>query len=207
MNRRSYYDFFSSFYDKFVSLHSRDQSEDSRALVTNSIGLKRGDKVLDVCTGTGTALSHIHDKVGREGLVLGLDFSWGMLRVARKKISAHENVFLVMADARYLPFKAGVFDVVTCCFAFYELKKETQEGFLKGVGAILKAGRPFVMIEHDVPGNAFIRMLFYIRLFSMGRNRALEILRHEVDHLAQYFGSVKRIEMPTSKSKMLMCRN
>ena len=207
MFRQRYYDFFSRFYDRFVSLHSRDRSGEYRALVVDRIGLKRGDKVLDVCTGTGTALSHIHSKVGREGLILGLDFSWGMLRVARKKVCAIENVFLVMADARHLPFKAGVFDAVICSFAFYELKKETQEGFLKHVGTILKADQPFVMIEHDVPRNAFIRMLFYVRLFSMGRNRAFEILRHEEDHLSRYFSSVNKIEIPKRKSKMIKCSN
>jgi ubiquinone/menaquinone biosynthesis C-methylase UbiE len=207
MFRQRYYDFFSRFYDRFVSLHSRGRSGESRAPLLDRIGLKRGDKVLDVCTGTGTALSHIHNQVGRDGLILGLDFSWGMLRVARKKVSAFDNVFLVMADARHLPFKAGVFDAVICSFAFYELKEETQEGFLEHVATILKAGQPFVMIEHDVPENAFIRMLFYVRLFSMGRNRALKILRHEGDHLARHFRAVKKIEMPKGKSKMMRCRN
>lgn len=207
MFRQRYYDFFSRFYDRFVSLHSRDRSGESRALVVDRIGLKTGGKVLDVCTGTGTALTHIHNRVGREGLIVGLDFSWGMLTVARKRVSAIKNLFLVMADARHLPFKAGVFDAVICSFAFYELKKETQEGFLRHVGAILKAGRPFIMIEHDVPRNAFIRILFYVRLFSMGRNRALGILKHERDHLARYFSSVKKIEILKGKSKMMKCSN
>jgi ubiquinone/menaquinone biosynthesis C-methylase UbiE len=207
MFRQRYYNFFSRFYDRFVSLHSRDRSGESRTLVVSRIGLKTGDKVLDVCTGTGTALTHIQNRVGRGGLIVGVDFSWGMLKAARKKVSAIENVFLVLADARHLPFKAGVFDAVICSFAFYELKKETQEGFLRHVVTILKAGRPFVMIEHDVPRNPFIRMLFYVRLFSMGRNRALDILKHERDHLARYFRSVRKIEILSGKSKMMKCSN
>jgi demethylmenaquinone methyltransferase/2-methoxy-6-polyprenyl-1,4-benzoquinol methylase len=207
MFRQRYYDFFSRFYDRFVSLHSRDRFGESRAVAVDRIGLKTGYKVLDVCTGTGTALTHIHNRVGREGLVVGLDFSWGMLRMAQKKLLGIENVFLVMADARHLPFKASVFDAVICSFAFYELKKETQEGFLCDVGTILKAGRPFVMIEHDVPRNPLIRMLFYVRLFSMGRNRALGILKHERDHLARHFSSVTKLQILEGKSKMMKCRN
>jgi ubiquinone/menaquinone biosynthesis C-methylase UbiE len=205
--RQRYYDFFSRFYDGFVTLHSRDRSEDYRTLVANSLGLKMGDKILDVCTGTGTALAHVHKRVGRGGLVVGMDFSWGMLKAAQGKTSVYDNLFLVQGDAGHLPFKAGIFDAVTCSFAFYELTNETEEEFLKGVGAILKAGQPFVMIEHDLPSNVFIRLLFYIRLFSMGGNRAREILKHETDRLARHFKSVDKIEIPTSKSKMMLCRN
>jgi demethylmenaquinone methyltransferase/2-methoxy-6-polyprenyl-1,4-benzoquinol methylase len=175
--------------------------------VANSIGLKRGDKLLDICTGTGTMLSHCQKKVGSEGLVLGMDFSWGMLKVAQGKTHDYENIFFIQADAGHLPFKARVFDAVTCSFAFYELKDEAQEDFLKGLQIILKTGQPFVMIEHDVPSNAFIRVLFYIRLLSMGRNRAREILKRPMGPLARYFKSVDEIEVPTSKSKIKMCKN
>lgn len=205
--RQRYYDLFSHFYDRFVSLHSRDRHEQLRALVANSIGLKRGDNLLDICTGTGTALSYFQKKVGSEGFVLGMDFSWGMLKVAQGKTSDYENVFLIQADAGHLPFKPRVFDAVTCSFAFYELKNEAQEDFLKGVQTILKTGQPFVMIEHDVPSNAFIRVLFYIRLLSMGRNRAREILKRPRGPLARHFKSVDKIEVPTGKSQIRMCKN
>jgi len=205
--RQRYYDLFSHFYDRFVRVHSRDRHEERRALLADNIGLKRGDKVLDVCTGSGTSLSHFHEKVGSEGLVIGMDFSWGMLKVAQEKTSVYENVFLIQAEAGHLPFKDRVLDAVTCSFAFYELKNKTQDEFLKGLQTILKAGRPFFMIEHEVPSNAFVRLLFYIRLLSMGRSRAREILKHERDRLAGYFKSVERIEIPTSKSKIRVCRN
>jgi demethylmenaquinone methyltransferase/2-methoxy-6-polyprenyl-1,4-benzoquinol methylase len=205
--RQRYYDLFSHFYDRFVRLHSRDRHEQRRALLADHLGLKRGDKVLDVCTGTGTALSHFCEKVGNEGLIIGIDFSWGMLKAAQEKASARKNVFLIQAEAGYLPFKAGVLDAVTCSFAFYELKNEAQDAFLRNVRGILKTGRPFFMIEHEIPSNAFVRLLFYVRLLSMGRSRAREILKHERDRLAGYFKSVDRIEIPDSKSKIRVCRN
>ena len=205
--RQRYYDLFSHFYDKFVRLHSRDRHEQRRALLADHLGLKRGDKVLDVCTGTGTALLHFEEKVGSEGLVIGMDFSWGMLMAAQEKSSARENVFLIQGEAGHLPFKARVLDAATCSFAFYELKDRTQDAFLRDVRTILKEGRPFFMIEHEVPSNAFVRLLFHIRLLSMGRSRAREILKHERDRLARYFKSVNRIEIPASKAKIRVCRN
>ena len=205
--RQRYYDLFSHFYDRFVRLHSRDRHEQRRALLANHLGLKKGDKVLDVCTGTGSSLPHFHEKVGNEGLIIGMDFSWGMLKAAQEKASTRENVFLIQAEAGYLPFKARVLDAVTCSFAFYELKNETQDAFLRDVRTILKQGQPFFMIEHEVPSNAFVRLLFYIRLLSMGVGRAREILKHERDRLARYFKFVERVEIPGSKSKIRVCRN
>jgi demethylmenaquinone methyltransferase/2-methoxy-6-polyprenyl-1,4-benzoquinol methylase len=198
---------FSHFYDKFVRLHSGDRHERRRSLLASNTGLKREDRVLDVCTGTGSALPHFREEVGNEGLIIGMDFSWGMLGAAQEKTSAYENVFLVQAEAGHLPFKARVFDAVTCSFAFYELKDKTQDDFLKELRTILKPGQPFFMIEHEVPSNTFIRLLFYIRLLSMGPSRAHEILKHERDRLARYFKSVDRIEISTSQLKIWVCRN
>ncbi|MEA3417510.1 MAG: class I SAM-dependent methyltransferase [Thermodesulfobacteriota bacterium] len=82
------------------------------------------------------------------------------------------NISLVESDVAYLPFKPDEFDAVTCTHAFYELKGETQNRVLREIVRVLKAGKPFIMMEHDVPKNALIRVLFYIRLFSMGAKRA-----------------------------------
>ena len=43
------------------------------------------------------------------------------------------------------------FDAVTCSHAFYELKGETQERTLREILRILKPGKTFLMMEHDVP--------------------------------------------------------
>ena len=111
-----------------------------------------------------------------------------------------------MADVAYLPFKNMIFDAVTCSHAFYELKGLTQDYCLYEIDRVLKPGRPFLMMEHDVPKNFFVRMLFYLRLLSMGPNKALEILRHERELLMRYFRSVEKIYTPTGRSKVMICK-
>ena len=68
----------------------------------NYLGLKRGDSVLVYSIGAGYELDFIIDKVGKEGSVLGVDFSEGMLKVAREKVEKNNwtNVKLVLADVR-----------------------------------------------------------------------------------------------------------
>ncbi len=205
--RQSYYNAFSSFYDKFVALHSVDRHGDIRSFLAEAAHLKEGDSVLDICTGTGSLLLRLRQKIGEEGLIAGVDFSRGMLNVCSKKTNKHRNIFLIESDAANLPFKGQTFDAVTCSHAFYELKGNVRDRTLKEVARVVKKGKPFLMMEHDVPENVFIRTLFYIRLFSMGAKEALSILKHEKEILKRCFRHVKKIKTPTGRSKVLICWN
>ena len=204
--RQRYYDYFSRIYDRFVALHSNDKTFTLRTFLADTTGLKKGDTALDICTGTGSTLIPLKEKVHTQGLLVGVDFSLGMLEASKSKIAHHGNIFLVLADVAYLPFKRGIFDAVTCSHAFYELKGKTQDNCLMEMGRILKPGSPFCMMEHDVPKNFFMRMLFCLRLLSMGLKKAIKITRYERALLMRYFGSVKKISTPTGRSKVMICR-
>ncbi|HLI62362.1 MAG TPA: class I SAM-dependent methyltransferase [Terriglobales bacterium] len=204
--RRAYYDKFSRFYDRFVALHSRDKQGVARKFLADQVPVANGGSVLDLCTGTATLLTHLQAKVGANGRVVGVDFSHGMLQVAREKTRCFANVYLVEADAGYLPFATGSFDAVTCSHAFYELKGETQDRALREIVRVLKPQGSFLMMEHDVPSNPFVRALFYVRLSLIGSGRAISFLRHEREVLERYFGRVEKLLAPAGRSKIMLCR-
>jgi ubiquinone/menaquinone biosynthesis C-methylase UbiE len=203
--RQAYYDRFSHFYDRFVALHSSDRQGDLRAYFAGCTGVLPGDRVLDICCGTGTLLKRLHLLVGTDGLVVGLDFSRGMLSVARSKLASLRSVCLVQADAGCLPFRSDVFDAVTCAHAFYELKGSSQKACLQEILRVLKPAKPFLMIEHEIPRNRLVRTLFYLRLLLMGARRAIEILKKEKELLEGYFVNVQKLGTPTGHSKIWMC--
>lgn len=66
--------------------------------------LQPGDRVLDIACGTGLNFTHIEAALGPGGLLIGLDFSPGMLAKARRRAERRgwENVRLIEADARSL---------------------------------------------------------------------------------------------------------
>ena len=203
--RRKYYDLFSHYYDRFIALHATDKQGVLRAVLAERAAARPGDIVLDICTGTGATLGPLAERVGGAGLIVGLDFSGGMLRAARAKTSARKAICLIQADCRRLPFKDDRFAAVTCSHAFYELKGRTQAAALEEIKRCLKPGKPFVMMEHEVPQNRLVRLLFYIRLMSMGRQRALQILKHEAAFLERYFRRVQKTPTPTGRSKIYIC--
>ena len=204
--RRAYYDKFSRYYDRFVALHSRDPQGLAREFLAERIPVQKGGAVLDLCTGTGTLLPHLQEKVGCDGRVVGLDFSRGMLNTGRVKIDGLPNVRLVEADVGCLPFRAGAFDAVTCSHAFYELKGETRHHALQEILRVLRPKGTFLMMEHDVPPNLVARALFYLRLAMIGAGRAITFLRHERELLEAYFPNVEKVVPSGGRSKIFICR-
>jgi ubiquinone/menaquinone biosynthesis C-methylase UbiE len=75
--------------------------KDSRRKAVDRLGLRAGDRVLDVGCGTGRSLGYLHKAVGPTGRVYGIDISAGMLRKAQKSCDANgwDNVELMQCDA------------------------------------------------------------------------------------------------------------
>ncbi len=203
--RAKYYDWFSHFYDRFVALHSHDRQGTLRKEMASATGLLPGEMGLDLCTGTGAQLPELLARVTPDGRVIGVDFSRGMLTQSNFKLGNRPGALLVQADVAFLPFKGGAFDAVTCSHAFYELSGEASARCLQEVSRALKPGKPFLMMEHDVPAGRITRILFYIRIYSMGRRRSLEILQDEEGFFRKYFGRVKKVTTPGGRSKILIC--
>ena len=92
--RARYYDAISCIYDRFVAAHSRDPQGRLREILADQAELKPGVRVLDLCTGTGAMLQPLSRRTGEGGLVVGLDFSHGMLSRAKEKTRSLQNVSL-----------------------------------------------------------------------------------------------------------------
>lgn len=101
-------------YDQEGSRHPHEAN-----LLLKCVQLQKGQKILDVATGTGLVAIPAAEKVGSEGYVVGVDMTPGMLAQARLKIEAArlQNIELIEADADYIEFSDRSFDVIFCCSA------------------------------------------------------------------------------------------
>jgi ubiquinone/menaquinone biosynthesis C-methylase UbiE len=79
-------------------------------------GLRPGQTILDVATGTAPAAIAAASTVGSNGHVVGVDLSTGILRSAAERLKAVglPGISLCQGDAEQLPFADERFDVVLC---------------------------------------------------------------------------------------------
>ncbi len=202
--RKRYYDFFSHFYDYVIKLHSQDKSLWLRHYLARKSDVKPADCVLDLCTGTGS-MAIVLTRYASQGVVVGLDFSLGMLRKAKEKAKGTENLYFVAADAGALPFKTEAFNIVTCSHAMYELSEDVRFFALENVNRCLKSDGRFCMMEHEEPEQLFIKFLYRLRLLSMGR-KGRKIVRREIDELKEVFTDVAKKVTPAGRTKVICGR-
>ena len=103
----------------------RQNNYDTRYSIERGIRLveltpiEKGQKILDIATGTGIAAIEASKKLNKTGQILAVDFSSGMLKTAIKKIKQEQlnNIELMQADVDYLSLTDNSFDVILCSSA------------------------------------------------------------------------------------------
>ena len=85
------------------------------------LDLRPGERVLDVCCGSGASAIPAAERVGPGGSVTGVDLSENLLRLASAKARARQlqNIEFRAADMLALPFPDRQFDAVVCVFGIF----------------------------------------------------------------------------------------
>jgi ubiquinone/menaquinone biosynthesis C-methylase UbiE len=120
---------------------------------------------LDMCCGTGAALWHLRP-LCRERVV-GIDFSQGMLDVARRSTDRAPGdavIELVHGNVLYLPFRAA-FDVAVCFGALGHILPQEQPRFVAQVARVLKPGGRFLFVTAPLPSR-WSRQYWLARAFN-----------------------------------------
>jgi demethylmenaquinone methyltransferase/2-methoxy-6-polyprenyl-1,4-benzoquinol methylase len=117
-----------------------------RVAARQTVAIPEGP-ALDLATGTADLaleLRHLHPS----RVIVGADFSEGMLRVARDKLARVESgrrIRLVAADALQLPFEDGAFACVTSAFLLRNLAHLAQG--LREMKRVTRPGGRVVALE------------------------------------------------------------
>ncbi len=83
-----------------------------------TFGLKPGQNVLDVGTGTGILIPYLQKVLGAEGSITAIDYAKNMVDICKMKHVNLPNISTMVADAANLQFPDASFDAVTCFGVF-----------------------------------------------------------------------------------------
>jgi demethylmenaquinone methyltransferase/2-methoxy-6-polyprenyl-1,4-benzoquinol methylase len=113
--------------------------------------------ILDVCTGTGDLAFAFRQALNGSAAVYGTDFTHGMLRLAEKKRTGRDVVFLE-ADTLSLPFPSDMFQVVSVAFGLRNVSSTI--GGLKEMARVCEPGGKVVVLEFSLPDNRVLSRMY-----------------------------------------------
>ncbi len=139
------------------------------------ISPRKGERVLDVCCGTGTLSIMVAEKVGLQGMVVGVDLSPTMIEVAKQK-GNHSNVEFVLATAELLPFKENTFNKILCSFGLHEMTKAGRRNALREMHIVLKKNGRLNINDGNLPKNPFVRFIYKTALTAVEEETAYNLI-------------------------------
>jgi demethylmenaquinone methyltransferase / 2-methoxy-6-polyprenyl-1,4-benzoquinol methylase len=143
---RGVFDSVASRYDVMNDLMSLGLHRVWKAYTIAAAGLRPGDQVLDVASGTGDLAQAMAREVGPSGLVVQTDINEAMLQRGRDRLlDAGQVLPAVLCDGEALPFARGRFDRVTVAFGLRNMTRKDRA--LAEMQRVLKPGGRLLVLE------------------------------------------------------------
>jgi ubiquinone/menaquinone biosynthesis C-methylase UbiE len=136
-----------------------------REALIEEIAFAPGERILDMCCGTGGATVHLAARTGPEGEVVGMDLSAGQVAAARRR-RRMPNARFVEGDVARTGFPDGSFDKVFITHALHEMRRELRVRVLAEAGRVLKEGGEAVALELGVPQGVLRRLFIAFWFFQ-----------------------------------------
>ncbi|HSO19416.1 MAG TPA: class I SAM-dependent methyltransferase [Desulfosarcina sp.] len=130
------------------------------------MGLKEGDRVLDVCGGTADLSIMAARRTGGEGLCVVYDINRAMLQAGQSKLRAEPwggRIQLIQGDAEKISFPDNTFDAAMVGFGIRNVT-HMQQAF-REMHRVLKPGGVFMCLEFSKPVNPVFRWLYDVYSF------------------------------------------
>jgi demethylmenaquinone methyltransferase/2-methoxy-6-polyprenyl-1,4-benzoquinol methylase len=144
-------------YDAMNLVISAFQEPRWRRRAVELVGVRPGDRLLDVATGTGKVAADLVARAQPGGSVLGVDLSPRMIERARRRFGDRPGLEFVVGDALALPTRDGEFDAATIAFGMRNLP-DYRRGFEEMARSLRPGGR-VVCLEIAQPRSRSARVL------------------------------------------------
>ncbi|KAF8704179.1 hypothetical protein HU200_031674 [Digitaria exilis] len=149
-------------YDHLNDVLSLGQHRTWKRICVSWSRVKKGDRVLDLCCGSGDLAFLLSQKVGLDGEVMAVDFSRQQLHTAayrqeqRWKL-CYKNIKWIEGDALYLPFTDCYFDAVTVGYGLRNVVDKSRA--MQEIFRVLKPGSRASILDFNKSSSLFTASL------------------------------------------------
>ena len=159
MNSVLFYKAMSRFYDLLDVIYFRKYDTSPRKVVNGAI--KDNDKILDLCTGTGTNAVNIAKK-NTSVKIVGVDLSKEMLSVAKLKIEKEKllNIELFRMDATNMSFEDSCFDKVLLSLVLHEMDEDVSASIINEASRVMKPDGEIIITEWERSRKLLQKIIF-----------------------------------------------
>jgi demethylmenaquinone methyltransferase/2-methoxy-6-polyprenyl-1,4-benzoquinol methylase len=140
INRKA---FFNQVADKWDKKFCTPELKDFLISFVPKFNIVRGQRILDVGTGTGVLIPYLARAVGSTGKIIAVDFAEKMVEICNEKFSNFSNVKIELQDVEELNFSPEWFDAITCFGLFPHI--ENKEKALGEMNRVLKQGGKLII--------------------------------------------------------------
>jgi len=165
---RGVFDSVASKYDVMNDLMSFGVHRLWKRFAIELAGVRKGQRILDLASGTGDLADRFAGLVGPEGLVIMSDINAAMLNVGRDRMidRGHAgNLQYTQINAEKLPVADNSLDLITIAFGLRNVTD--KDAALRSMYRALKPGGRALVLEFSKPTNKPLEKLYDIYSFSL----------------------------------------
>jgi demethylmenaquinone methyltransferase / 2-methoxy-6-polyprenyl-1,4-benzoquinol methylase len=196
---RGVFDSVASKYDVMNDAMSGGLHRIWKRFAVDQLQLRKGERVLDLASGTGDLIRLMQPEVGATGMVLHTDINAAMLAEGRNALLDHGVVTpTTQCNAEALPFADRSFDAVTIAFGLRNVTH--KELALAEMHRVLKIGGRALVLEFSRP-NALLKVPYDWYSFNILPKLGEKIAGDQASY--QYLAESIRMHPPQEELKAM----
>ena len=157
---REVFDSVASRYDLMNDLMSFGTHRFWKKIAIELCGLRPGQTVLDLASGTADLAKLQAKIIGKQGRLVVSDINEAMLTIGRERLidEGLAQLEYVLIDAQELPFPDNTFDCVTIAFGLRNVTNKEQA--IASIQRVLKPGGRLIILEFSKPTSALVSKFY-----------------------------------------------
>ena len=164
-------------YDFFIDLCTLGTNARFLKKAVKILAPRKGERILDLGSGTGRVASWIFEMVGQEGLVVGMDNADGMVDAAKTRYAYPKNLIFLKQDITRSWSYRNPFDGILASFSIHELPEKGRRRVLEqSILALSDQGR-IVVADFNPEISGWKRTLLGV-FFNIFERPNLDFLRY-----------------------------